>query len=86
MTRRPRHRQRRHCPGSPHDPSSSPSNSAPTGATVTLWRRRLAVDRRLTMIERLVTAGRLPSTVAAPPQIAATATAPAPPAASIGTR
>jgi UDP-2,3-diacylglucosamine pyrophosphatase LpxH len=50
---------------------------APAGATVTLWRRRLAVDRRLTMIERLVTAGRLPPTVATPPQIAATATPPA---------
>jgi UDP-2,3-diacylglucosamine pyrophosphatase LpxH len=58
---------------------------APTGATVTLWRRRLAVDRRLTIIERLVTAGRLPPTVAAPSQIAATATAQGPPAPWTGT-
>lgn len=59
---------------------------APTGVTVMLWQRRLAVRRRLTMIERLVVAGRLPPAAAAPPRIIATATAPAPPAASIGTR
>lgn len=46
----------------------------PAGVTVSLWERELAVRRRLTFVERLVAAGRLPGTKANPPRLVATAT------------
>jgi len=41
----------------------------PAGMVVSLWERRLPVRRRLILIERLVTAGRLPHPRAVPPHV-----------------
>jgi hypothetical protein len=41
----------------------------PAGIAVSLWERRLPVRRRLTLIERLATAGRLPRTRATRPHV-----------------